>query len=697
MPTALRAPLAVLVLAGCYLVAGAELLAVVAVVLALLDALSAGQAVAVAVPLCIAPVGALAYALRRTLHLRRGAVTGVPVARADAPELWSEVDRLAAAAAARTPGALTVVADPCVTVVERTHLLGLVGGRRELVLGLPLLQALDAAHVRALLAHELAHDSRLGGRWAPIVWRGRQALDRTVGRRTGRRNLPAYPLRWYARLVRRVGAPVVREHELAADRFAARVAGPRAAADALRDVPMLRAAQQLFHAEYLGPGWQAGHVPDDIFGGLLRMLAARADDLAAWRADAPDEPDGVHPPTAERLAALAALAVPAAPPAPRQPAPADAPAADAVPADERPADAVPAVGSSSAAAWSSTAGSPSAAGSSSVGVCDDPGIAVVASDGRAARAVASDVPAPAAGGADARPAAGDLVPDLPGLGRALQAVAFPPHGRTTLGWDAFFGAARTAETEREADAALRTLARTVGAPVDDLAGAVELAAAGRLLPAVEQVFGAEAAPGRAAELMTLLLALAALRCGAARWRHSWTGTAELVTADGGPFDLRELADLAVRADGIEKLRHRLAELGIEPAAGGGRPVPAGGAVVGGLVNLSVDGARTDLLIMDTGLVLVPGLPRTRSGEARQRLARLAAADDAARLTAVPGSRFVPYAGMVAAAQVRRAPKAWRFEIRDGALLQVRAGLDSDELAGGWAALQDAVAFLSGAR
>jgi hypothetical protein len=309
------------------------------------------------------------------------------------------------------------------------------------------------------------------------------------------------------------------------------------------------------------------------------------------------------------------------------------------------------------------------------------------------RPAAVDVPASAAGAVDARRAAGDLVPDLPGLGRALQAVAFPPHGRTTLGWDAFFGAARTAEMEREADAALQTLARARGAPVDGLAGTLELAAAGRLLPAVEQVFGAEAAPGRAAELVTLLLALAALRSGAARWRHSWTGTAELVTADGGPFDLGELADLAVRADGIEKLRHRLGELGIEPA-GDDRPVAAGGAVVGGLVNLSVDGARTDLLVLDTGLMLVPGLPRTRAGEARQRLAQLAAADDAARLAAVPGSRFVPYPAVVAAAQVRRAPKAWRFELRDGALLHVRAGLDSDELAGGWAALQDAVAFLS---
>ena len=44
-----------------------------------------------------------------------------------------------------------------------------------------------------------------------------------------------------------------------------------------------------------------------------------------------------------------------------------------------------------------------------------------------------------------------------------------------------------------------------------------------------------------AELITLLLALAALRSGAARWRHSWTGTAELVAPDGSHLNLAAAA------------------------------------------------------------------------------------------------------------------------------------------------------------
>src|SRR4029077_3530300 len=115
-----------------------------------------------------------------------------------------------------------------------------------------------------------------------------------------------------------------------------------------------------------------------------------------------------------------------------------------------------------------------------------------------------------------RPAAGDLVPDLPGLGRALQAVAFPPAGRAVLPWEEFFDAARIAEMEREADASLRALSRVAGAPVTGPADVLDLAADGRLHKIAETVFDsrpADETAGRVIELIALLLALAALHGG----------------------------------------------------------------------------------------------------------------------------------------------------------------------------------------
>jgi hypothetical protein len=280
---------------------------------------------------------------------------------------------------------------------------------------------------------------------------------------------------------------------------------------------------------------------------------------------------------------------------------------------------------------------------------------------------------------------------------------FPAQGRTTVGWDEFFGAARTLEIQREADAAMATLSRAAGAPVTHAGEVLDLAADGRLRKATEAVFPglpAEAVAERATELVKLLLALAALRSGVARWRHSWTGTAELVALDGSSLDLGALAVLAGDPEKIDEARRRLAALGVDlTAAGqvGSIRTAARAGVVGGLVNLVADGARTDVLIVDTGLFLLPGLPRSQNGSAKGRLARFAAAGDPEREAAVPGARFIPYEDVAGAAQTRRTPRTWDLRLCDGRTVTLRAALDSGELPGGWTALDDAIAFLARTR
>ncbi len=430
---------------------------------------------------------------------------------------------------------------------------------------------------------------------------------------------------------------------MAADRIAAEFAGARPAAEVLRDGPALEGLQQLFYTEYLSPGWQAGYVPDDVFGGLLRVLAARADDVAVLRAREPAPPGewDPHPPLAERIAALADLITEGPEPAERQPA-------------------------------------------------------------------------------------GDLVPDLPGLGRALQEVAFPPAGRAVVGWDEFFGAARIAEMEREADASLRAIARVAGSPVTGASDVFDLAADGRLRKVAETLSGQGWSDGETADritdLISLLLAIAALAGGVARWRHSWMGTAELVAIDGSHLDLGGPARLAGDPATVGAARERLAAMGIDltAAAAPAARQPVRVPVIGGVVNVLVDGVRTDLLIVETGLFLMPGLPRSRTGEAKRRLTRLAAdgvlsdgspaaptpgpagpavtpGDSGAAIPARGGSRFVPFTDVAGASAVGNGRRAWEMNLRDGGRLSVRTALDSDELPGGWIALDDAVAFLASTR
>ncbi|GAA0531189.1 hypothetical protein GCM10010172_09870 [Paractinoplanes ferrugineus] len=611
--------------AGFLAVVWLQVVAVLVAVLLVLQALPGAAAVRIALPLVIATAGLLWFATVRALRLRRPSPAGVPVSRTDAPALWSMIDDAATAAGVRPPAAVTVVAGATVTLSEHARLAGLRGGRRELFLGMPTLLAWDETWLRAAVAHELAHGSPRLGRFAPLAYRGRAAVARIVPRIP--RRSPSGPLlRAYAGWYGAADAPFAREQELFADRVAAEFAGGRAAAGVLRDGPVLDGLQQIFHAEYLSPGWQAGFVPDDVFGGFLRVLAARGEDLAMLRMVEPPAPGrwDPHPPVPERLAALAELTVEGPEPEPA--------------------------------------------------------------------------------------AAGDLLPELPALGRALQAVAFPPAGRTVTSWDEFFGAARLAEMEREADASLRAISRVAGSPVRGAADVLELAADGRLRKIAETVFGdlpAEETTGRIAELIALLLALAALHGGVARWRHSWLGTAEVVAPDGAPLDLTGVAELATDPATVGEARERIAAMGIDPgviAPVGDRPV-ARVPVIGGVVNVLVDGVRSDLLIVETGLVLVPGLPRSRNGEAKRRLSRLATdgvlADGTPAGSEPPvgsaGSRFVPFTDLAGASAHRNGRRSWEMSLRDGGTINVRTALDSDELPGGWTALDDAVAFLTSTR
>ena len=62
-----------------------------------------------------------------------------------------------------------------------------------------------------------------------------------------------------------------------------------------------------------------------------------------------------------------------------------------------------------------------------------------------------------------------------------------------------------------------------------------------------------------------------------------------------------------------------------------------------------------------------------------------------------GGRFVPFADMAGVTTQPGRRKAWTIDLRAGGTLTLRPALDADELQGGWAAWDEAVAFLAGTR
>jgi Zn-dependent protease with chaperone function len=231
----------------------------------------------------------------------------------DAPELWALVRQVAAEAGLRPPDELRLNGEVNASVGEDARLLGLLPGRRRLTLGLPLLAALSANELRALLGHELGHYLRWHTRGGLVVYRGHLALERlqenladTAAFRNGPARLFFSVFKGYAKLYTRVSHVVRRQQEFEADAVAAGIAGPTAIAQALRSLAGIDARWQVFRSQYLSRTAAAGHAPEDPLAMFALMLAERPIEVADPE-PAQHDPYASHPGMSDRLARLAAM------------------------------------------------------------------------------------------------------------------------------------------------------------------------------------------------------------------------------------------------------------------------------------------------------------------------------------------------------------------------------------------------------
>ncbi|UQU65171.1 M48 family metalloprotease [Couchioplanes caeruleus] len=591
-----RAAASVVMLLGFYVVALIQLVAVLALVVWVSLEANAGVGIKLGFPLLLA-VGATVVGLWRAIRTRPEPMHGLVVSPEQAPELWNTVRALAAEVGTRTPDEIRLVPEVNAAVSEDTKLLGLIGGRRRLYLGMPLVQALSVDQMRSVVAHELGHYSGRHTRLGAVAYRGRLAIGGTVSR-IGRWNPVGMIFRGYARLYLLVDNAASRRQELDADRASVRVAGPEVAMSALRELPVVDAAWDFYFGRYVAGGWEAGYAPDDFFGGFGQLFAARGDELAELRDQEPEEHRSrwdTHPSTAERIAVM-----------------------------------------------------------------------------RTAPQVAHPV--------DGRPAAA-LLPSVREAGIALQREVVDVGNRQVLPWPQFTAAAATARLQRNADRIFRSLGRLTGAPDPGLGTLFDLVAAGRLGELAEEFFpGAtrKEAALRFAGPMDMLFALAAVRSGTAFWRHSWSGPARLTDAQGAELDFEEIAKLAVSPATIDEARARLAERGVHVEAAGimERKASASGSdVIAAMANLKVDGAHTDLVLLDRGFLFVPGPKSTDHG--KKRLQELLGSAPVEQLAA--RHRFVPFEEVRGAAVTKRTPVRADLRMHDGTVIAVEERWTGEQL------------------
>ena len=184
--------------------------------------------------------------------------------------------------------------------------------RRILFLGVPFLAAVDAAALRAVIAHELGHFSRRHGRlghWlyrarAAWLWRAQAAdpLDSPLERALGQVAQRFGP--WFARH----SFSHSRACEYEADADAAALAGPQELARALVQVGVIGARLRVFHAR----GWRAAvrrwpEAPTGWTGieqAAVTGAAFTAEEIGAVLDSEPAAAEDTHPRAAERCAAL---------------------------------------------------------------------------------------------------------------------------------------------------------------------------------------------------------------------------------------------------------------------------------------------------------------------------------------------------------------------------------------------------------
>ncbi|NUR32010.1 MAG: M48 family metalloprotease, partial [Catenulispora sp.] len=487
------------------------------------------------------------------------------------------------------PDDIRIIPEVNAAVSEDSRLLGLIGGRRHLYIGMPLLLSLNVSQFRAVIGHELGHYSNAHTRLGAIAFRGRLAIGGALSHLGG--SLLSWPFRAYGRVYLLVDNATSRMQEREADQIAVRVAGTHATTTALAELPVIEAAWGFYFSRYVGPTAEAGFLPRDLFRGFFEMSAARQGELAALRTNPPHEDKSIwdtHPPIAERVRRIGQL-----PPV-------------ALPEDTR---------------LSAT-----------------------------------------------------LIPALDQLGEALQATVVTSGRRQVSGdWNELTNVANTNRVQEAADDIFRQVARVLGvrqAALSDVLNAIESGRAGQLIAG----FPRATLP----QILEPLLVLAAVRSGAASWRHSWTNTGDLVTAQGAPLDLAPLAALAADSLTISQAKAQLAALGVrvdEARVVEATATAKKAEIIGGIANTKVNGAESDVLILDNGLILVNGAGKADDGKNRMiRMLQSAPVSDLAQR-----HYFLPFEVITAVEIEKQVPLRATLVLHDGNRIELKEAWSAELL------------------
>ncbi|MDP3278838.1 MAG: M48 family metalloprotease [Deltaproteobacteria bacterium] len=268
--------------------------------------------------LCLATLFPVARVYWNLVRAKPAEPAGVRMTASEHPAFFAELTALAARCGTQCPDEVYLEPGRNAGVREESRLLGLLGGKRTLVLGSTLLHAITVGELRAIVAHEFGHfvggDTRLGALIYAVRLRAISMIQEMsepnalnqLTRALGVSNM-AQPYIWYLEVFLAATRKLSRTQELLADRMAIEVAGRDGLLGFLRRSGRGALASQLFFQTEMSPLLADGFVLQDIDRLELAYEARAFDAAARAKLDEammlrPADPFDTHPADAERIA-----------------------------------------------------------------------------------------------------------------------------------------------------------------------------------------------------------------------------------------------------------------------------------------------------------------------------------------------------------------------------------------------------------
>jgi Zn-dependent protease with chaperone function len=179
----------------------------------------------------------LVYLVIRALWIKLEPPRGRPLSPLTCPRLFELIETVRKRAGAPPIAQVLLTNEFNASVVQMPRL-GVFGGSRDLLLlGLPLMQALSAAELEAVIAHEFGHLSGAHGRFGAWIYRLRAGWTRLLDALTQEQHWGAAIFKrffdWYAPLFNAYSFVQARQQEYEADRVSVEAVGASTAASAL--------------------------------------------------------------------------------------------------------------------------------------------------------------------------------------------------------------------------------------------------------------------------------------------------------------------------------------------------------------------------------------------------------------------------------------------------------------------------------